>query len=119
MRSVSIHHVVSELNGSPVYVERVTSTGTAAASGTLVNGARYLVQPDGAGYLLVGAVNEVDPSGTAVPTVTTANGIYVDAGEKIYVCLTDRSVIPSHAGFTKVQWISASGTTHLNVYRMF
>lgn len=111
MRALDINKAFEEINGSPQYDSTIQSTGTSARNGTaFTKGQRVLVQPDAACYVRPG-------DGTI--TVSSSNGVYLDANEKFYMCLkADLSARSTDAGETHIAVISVSGTVNLKVFKM-
>jgi hypothetical protein len=75
-----------------------------------------MVQPDATGYINPGnhATTPVAPNVTNSAT----NGVKLSADEKYYLCLAPNDGPSSLNGEAFVQWISASGTTNLKVWRL-
>lgn len=118
-RGLNVHQIMEQLNGSPQYIGTIQSTGTNVISNIssgIRPGDRLLVQPDSAGFILA-ADNATTPS--TVNSSTT--GVRVDAFEKFYITLGDTNT-PAKSGLNAdeawLQWISASGTTNLKVWRL-
>lgn len=111
MRDLDVNKAFDEINGSPQYDSTIQSTGTSARNSTaFTKGQRVMVQPDAACYVR---------TGTSAITVSSSNGVYLDANEKFYVCLKADGAGPSNAnGETHIAVISVSGTVNLKVFRM-
>lgn len=75
-----------------------------------------MVQPDAAGY-----INPANNSTTPfAPNVVNSavNGVKLSADEKYYLCLAADERAYQLDGESFLQWISASGTTNLKVWRL-
>lgn len=117
-RNLGVHQILLQLNGSPQYLGTIQSTGTnviSNLSGAILPGDRLMVVPDVAGYVLG------SESATTPATVNSAtNGVPVAGLEKVYINLADTTT-PGYNKATDeawLQWISASGTTNLKVFRL-
>lgn len=111
MRNIDVNKAFEEINGSPQYDSTIQSTGTSAKNGTaFTEGARLLLQPDAACYIR---------PGTSTITVSSSNGVYLDANEKYYLCLKkDKAALGDSSGEEYVAVISVSGTVNVKVFRM-
>lgn len=116
-RGLPVHEQMQRINGSPQYLGTIQSTGTnviSNLSSSIQKGYRLLLQPDAAGYVL-GADNSTTPS--TINSSTT--GVKLSADEKFYLTLqADGKPGNSQLGQGYLQWISASGTSKLKVWRL-
>lgn len=116
-RGLNEAQTLAQLNGSCQYLGTIQSTGANVVSnigGLILPGDRLLIVPDAAGYYQAGEA--------ASPAVTNSavNGVPLAAAEKAYILLADRTT-PGYNKATDeayIQWISASGTTNLKVFRI-
>lgn len=104
--------VVEALNGSPSYLGVIVATttknnhDTAAPfnnTGDALKGRVLLLQPDAACYVLAGILNTA--------TVTTTNGVKLQADERVILTMT--------ASQGWLACVSVTGTTNLKVWEMF
>lgn len=117
-RNLNVHQIMEQLNGSPQYLGTIQSAGTnviSNLSSAIRAGDRLLVQPDAAGYVLA-----ADAAASPSTTNSSTTGLKLLADEKCYLTLAGAST-PGKANNTAeayLQWISASGTTNLKVWRL-
>lgn len=115
-RGLDTFQILQQLNGSPQYLGTIQSTGSNVISditALIKKGDRLMVQPDAPGYIL-GA----NASSSPLVTNSATTGVKLQADEKYYICLMDDSSAGSDDGEDYVQWISATGTTNLKVWRL-
>ncbi len=100
--------LTQRLNGSPSYLGTIVATttknnhDTAAPFNDTTNaltGKVLLIQPDAACYVLPGIVNTT--------TVTTANGLYLGANERVILTMTPLQ-----------GWLAVVGTANLKVWEL-
>lgn len=115
-RNLSIQQEFAALNGSPQYLGTIQSTGPnviSAISAAIHKGDQLMVQPDADGYILGG-----DHATTPTVVNSATAGVKVVADEKYYLCLKADDSPSNQNGEGYLQWISATGTTNLKVWRM-
>lgn len=115
-RGLPIDQHFEKINGSPQYLGTIQSTGTNVISNLtslIKKGYKLMVQPDAAGYILGS-----DNASTPTTTNSATTGVKLAADEKYYICLKSDSAYGSPDGEGWLQWISASGTTNLKVWRI-
>lgn len=101
-------NTLQALNGSPSFLGTVTATtvkdnSNTSSTFTITGGSLLMVQCDAASYLLTA-------SSAAAATLTSTNGVRVEAYEKFYLMLLN-----------KEQWLQAlavTGTINCKVWRM-
>jgi len=107
-RGLGISQQFEQINGSPQYIGTIQSTGANVISNitSLIRpGDRLLLQPDAVGYF-----HGADSPSTPTVTNSSTTGVKLASDEKAYICLRSEE--------THLQWISASGTTNLKVFRL-
>lgn len=107
MRYLGSKDQVAILNGSPNWVGTVVATTTknnsdTAVPFTLEANKSYLLQPDTACYVKAGAAS--------TQTVTTANGLLLEAYEKYVITLLNSE--------TYIAALAVSGTSNVKVFEL-
>lgn len=104
-------YLLGPLNGTPVLLGTIVATTTKnnndtavpfANTGEALQGKVLLIQPDAACYVLPGAASTA--------TVTTSNGVKLQADE--------RAIITMQSGYGFLACVSVSGTTNLKVWEL-
>ena len=98
-----IAKITEALNGSPVYMESISATsGSSTTNATAFNGGEVLlIQPTANVYVI---------AGTSTVTVTSSNGVLVEANEKFYLTLTSTQ--------THVAARTGSGSATVAIFKM-
>lgn len=110
-RPKTVDQLLVLLNGDPTFLGAISATTTKnnhttavpfSNTGTGLAGKTLLLQPDTAGYLLCGSANTA--------AVTSANGIKINADERVIISLSDTN------GWCA--WLASTGTSILRVWEL-
>jgi hypothetical protein len=110
-RLVEPGNILEAVYGSPSYLGTIVATTTKNNhdtatpfnnTGDALKTKMLMVQPDAECYILAGTTNGA--------TVTTGNGVYLDANEKFFITMK--------SGQGWLACVSLAGTTNLKVWEM-